>query len=212
MFLDKIIGTSTKVNVLNFLINNPEKRFIEMDLAKKANASVSEINRQMPDLIESGLVCMERLGKAKLYSINKNYFLVKELKGLFTDLNKVYLNAARKISKFAKSSSKNLEAVILIGSVAVGKVKSDLIKEPSDIDLVFIVENESSKKPLFNSLVSFINREISSRYGFVCYPIVLSRKEYIDALEKKDSFIVKVHVEGVELYGGKPRRFGKMGN
>jgi predicted nucleotidyltransferase len=208
MYLEKILGTGTKVSVLNLLVNNPEKSYIEKDLAIEAGAAVSEINRQMPELVESGLVHLERVGKTKIYSINKEHFLVPSLEQLFRDLNKVYLDAARKIAKFAASHAKNLEAVILIGSVARGKVKSDIIKTPSDIDLVFVLKNGGEKEGLFNALIAYINKEIGSVYGIVCYPIILTRSEYIRALEKKDAFIIKVQSEGVELYGRKPRRFG----
>lgn len=211
MYLEKILGTGTKVSVLNLLVNNPEKGYIEKDLALEVGAAVSEINRQMPELVESGLVHLERVGKTKVYSINKEHFLVPSLKQLFRDLNKVYLDAARKIAKFAVSHSKSLEAVILIGSVAKGKVRSDITKAPSDIDLIFILRSRRGKKELLDALIAYINKEIGLAYGIVCYPLMLTKNEYIKALERRDSFIIKAQSEGVELYGRKPRRFGKVG-
>lgn len=211
MYLEKILGTGTKVSVLNLLVNNPEKSYVEKDLARGAGAAVSEINRQMPTLVESGLVHLERIGKTKVYSINREHFLIPSLEQLFRDLNKVYLDAAKKIAKFAVSHAKSLEAVILIGSVAKGKVRSDIVKTPSDIDLVFVLENGGEKEELFNALIAYINKEIGSVYGVVCYPLVLTRSEYIEALEKRDAFIIKVQSEGVELHGRKPRRFSKVG-
>jgi len=211
MYLEKILGTGTKVSVLNLLVNNPEKSYVEKDLAAEAGAAVSEINRQMPTLVESGLVHLERIGKTKVYAINREHFLIPSLEQLFRDLNKVYLDAARKIAKFAASHAKSLETVVLIGSVASGKVRSDIVKTPSDIDLVFVLENAEEKEGLFNALIAYINKEIGSVYGIVCYPLVLTRSEYIEALKKRDAFIIKVQSEGVELYGRKPRRFGKVG-
>ncbi len=208
MYLEKILGTSTKIRVLSIMVGAPEKSYMEKDLAKAAGAATSEINRQMSDLVGGGLVRLERVGKTKIYSLNKRHFLIPSLKRLFRDLNAVYGDAASRLSKFAASSSNDVEAVLLIGSVARGKVKSDIVESPSDIDLVFILKNKKGKEKLFNSLISYINKEISLVYGIVCYPIVMSKNEYIEALKNKDEFILRVQSEGVELYGRKPRRFG----
>ncbi len=208
MYLERITGTGTKIGILNVLVNHPDKAYVEKDLAKAAGTALSETNRQMPDLVGSGLVRLERVGKTKLYSLNRKHFLVPALKRLFKDLNAVYLDASRKITEFAVSSSKSVEAVILFGSVAKRKVKSDLVKAPSDIDLVFVLKDESEKEKLFDSLVSYINNEISLAYGMVCYPVVMTKAEYVEALERKDAFILNVQSEGVELHGRKPRRFG----
>ncbi|MDO8340309.1 MAG: hypothetical protein Q7T16_06660 [Candidatus Burarchaeum sp.] len=208
LYLEKILGTSTKIAVLGVLVNNPEKSYFEKELANAAGAAVSETNRQMSELVGSGLVRLERTGKVKLYSINKSHFLVPSLKRLFRDLNAVYRDAADKICRFAVSSDQKLEAVILIGSVAKGNVKSDLISSPSDIDLIFIIADEHGKERLFDALISYINGEIVPVYGVVCYPILLTKNEYVARLEKKDGFIMRAQTEGVELHGRKPRRFG----
>jgi predicted nucleotidyltransferase len=208
MYLERILGTSTKVGVLNVLVNNPEKSYVEKDLAREAGAAVSEINRQMPELVASGLVRLERVGRTKVYAFNKKHFLAASLGRLFKDLNDVYGEAAGKISKFAASHSRKLKAVILIGSVAKRRVRSDFVRAPSDLDLVFVVATEAEKEGLFTALVSYINREIGDAYGIVCYPVVLAEAEYVEALRRKDSFILAVQTEGVELHGRKPRRFG----
>ncbi len=207
MYLERIIGTSTKVAALNVLLNSPERRFLESELAREAGAAVSEINRQMPSVVQTGLVNVERVGKGKLYQINEKHFLVPPLRKLFAGLNATYRKAAEKICRRAVSESKGLEAVILLGSAASGKVRSDITEAPSDIDMVFIVKNAAGKETLFNALVSYINGEIASEYGIACYPIVMARGEYLDALAKKERFILNVQNEGVELYGKRPKRF-----
>ncbi len=207
MYLERIIGTSTKVAALNVLLREPETKFLESELAAKAGSAVSEINRQMPALVKAGIVRMERVGKGKLYQVNNRHFLAHSLKKVFEDLDNIYRKAARKISKFAVCSSKGLKAVILVGSASKGKIRSDLIDSPSDIDIVFIVGRGNEKQPLFSKLVSYINSETAEEYGIICYPVVLSAKEYLDALKDKDRFILEVHTGGVELYGKKPRSF-----
>jgi len=207
MYLEKIIGTSTKVAALNVLLNSPERRFLEYELAREAGAAVSEINRQMPSVVQTGLVKVERIGKGKLYQINGKHFLVPPLRKLFADLNATYRKAADRICKAAVSSSKGLETVVLLGSTAKGKVRSDLSEAPSDIDMIFIVKNAAEKETLFKSLVSHINGEIAGEYGIACYPIIMTKEEYLNALAKKERFILNVQNEGVVLYGKRPKRF-----
>ena len=203
MFLDRILGSKTKVNALSVLIENPSKKVLEMELAKEAGSSVSEVNRQMGDLVNSGLVSMERVGKAKMYQINKDHFLFKSLRGLFKDLESVYRQIALKASRNVTRKHK-VRAVILFGSLAKGTIRSDIAREPSDIDLLVISDDSEAVK---TDLLDFVDNQISPRYGVVMYPIVMSPKEYVRRL-KSDPLILEIQANGEVLYGEKPRRFG----
>jgi len=54
-------------------------------------------------------------------------------------------------------------------------------------------------------LLTFINREISLKYGIVVYPVVLSVEEYLSGLSR-DQSIIDANARGQVLYGEKPRR------
>ena len=206
MYLDRILGSRTKINALSVLLASPERSIVESELAKEADASVSEINRQMKDLVNSGLVIMERVGKAKVYRANSQHFLFKPLKGVFRNLEEVYREIASKVVKFIKEKHK-IETVILFGSLLKGRIRSDIVKEPSDIDIIIVTESEDQVKEVEKNLLNFINSDIVPRYGIVVYPIVLSVEEYKSGLSK-DAFIIDIHARGEVLYGEKPRRFG----
>jgi predicted nucleotidyltransferase len=203
MYLERILGSKTKINVLAVLVTNPGKSYVEKDLARECGASLSEVNRQMPDLVNSGLVTMQRMAKVKVYRINRGYFLFGPLEGLFRDLGSVYMEMADKIMRFITEKHK-MHAVMLLGSLAENSIREDIVEEPSDIDLVFIAEK---KKEVEKDLISFINSEISKEYGVVVYPIVLTEKEYLKGL-KDDRLVIEVHSKGEVIYGKKPRRFG----
>lgn len=206
MYLDRILGSRTKINVLSVLLARPERSIVENELAKEAGIAVSEVNRQMKDLVNSGLVIMERVGKAKVYHINSQHFLFKPLKNIFRDLEEVYREIAGKVVKFVTEKHK-IRVVILFGSLLKRRIRSDIVKEPSDIDVVIVTKSKDEVKEVKKSLVEFVNSEIVPRYGIVVYPVVLSVKEYISGLSK-DAFIIDVHARGEVLYGEKPRRFG----
>ncbi len=83
MYLEKIIGSKTKIRILYTLISNPDCLFFEKELAVKSSASISEVNRQIKDFIDFGLVLLERKKGKKYYIINKHHFLFSPLQNLF---------------------------------------------------------------------------------------------------------------------------------
>lgn len=205
MYLEKILASKTKINILYSLVQRAGESFMESRLAEETGSSVSEVNRQIGDLVNVGLVRMERVGKAKLYTINKQHFLFSPLRTLFRDLLGVYRQAAGKIVSYLTKKHKPI-SIILFGSVARGKIRSDILRNPSDIDIL-IIANKKDVRKIQDDLRRFIGGEIATRYGIAAYPIVLSKDEYVKGLEK-DQFIIDVHARGEVLYGKKPRRFG----
>ena len=205
MYLERVLGSKTKINALAVLVNESARPFLEVELAKEAGSSVSEVNRQMKDLVSSGLVRLERVGRGKVYGINRRHFLFRPLKGLFRDLQIIYRQVAAEIVKYL---TKNFEikAAILFGSLSRGSISSDIVHEPSDIDIVIVTlpRNVSSIK---KALSSYVNSEIAEKYGISVYPVVLSSEEYVSAL-KDDPFIIDIHVKGEVLHGEEPKRSG----
>jgi len=205
MYLDKILGSKTKVNALSVLVTHPERRIVENELAKEAGASVSEINRQMKDLVDAGLVTMERIGKSKVYQANQQNFLFKPLRNVFRDLTEIYGEIANKVAKFT-AEKHEVETVLLFGSLVSKRIRSNFVKEPSDIDVMIIVKNKRQTESVKNDVLNFVGSKIFPIYGINVYPIVLSIEEYLHGLAE-DPFIMDVHSRGEVLYGEKPRRY-----
>lgn len=206
MYLDKILGSKTKVNALSVLVEHPERKIVENELAKEAGASISEVNRQMKDLVNVGLVIMERVGKSKVYQVNQQHFLFEPLKSVFRGLEEIYREIANKVVRFVAAKGE-VKTVLLFGSLASRRIRSDFVKEPSDVDIIIVVKSKKQTEVMREDVLDFVSSEIFPRYGINVYPIVLSVEEYISGLAK-DAFIVDVHSRGELLYGEKPRRFG----
>jgi len=132
--------------------------------------------------------------------------LFKPLKNVFRDLEEIYREIAGKVVKFVTEKHR-IRVVILFGSLLKGRIRSDIVREPSDIDVVVVTESRDEVKNVKKSLVEFVNSEIVPSYGIVVYPVVLSLEEYKSGLSE-DAFIIDVHARGEVLYGEKPRRFG----
>ena len=207
VYLEKILGTKVKVRLLFTLISNSAGSYMEKELAKDSNTSISEVNRQVADLVNAGVIIMQRAGSVKTYSINKKHVLFAVLRPLFTDLNRVYRKIAQKIKSAATAKFACIRAIIIAGSLTRGNVREDIVKEPSDIDLVFILENDKDLKEVRGFLLRYIDEKIFPQYGITLFPFVISRREFLERLGGRDPFIAQVHTTGEVVYGEKPRRF-----
>ena len=206
MYLDGVLGSKKKVNLLSVLIHGPEQGIIEGQLAKRAGVSASEVNRQINDLVTIGLVRFVQVGRSKLYTINQRHFLFSPLSRLYRSLNEVYREIADKITENT-SKQFNVNAIILVGSLGAGSMREDYVGDPSDIDLVFVVDDDGQINPLRDEVLNYTSQEIFPVYGVNAYPIVLSKSDYISGLTG-DAFIMNTHTNGELMYGEKPRRFG----
>ena len=206
-YLGRILGSHTKIKLLFVLINNPHVTYTEKELAKESISSISEVNRQISHLVKAGIILMQRIGKTKAYSINQKHFLFLPLKKLFVDLNKIYKKIVQDVKKVITKRFRCIQAIILIGSLVKGKLRQNIIEEPSDIDLIFIVKKDKDIKEVKKTLIHYINKDISLKYGITLYPFVISQQEYLNRLYKKDLFILESYTKGEVIYGQKPRRF-----
>lgn len=206
LYLDKILGSKTKVNALSVLVAHPDRAIVESELAKEASASISEVNRQLSDLVDVGLITMERVGKSKLYRANKQHFLFEPLRSVFRGLEEIYREIANNVAKFVAGKHK-VETVLLFCSLASSKIRSNFVKEPSDVDIMIVIRSKGQTEGVRKDVLDFVNSKIFPTYGINVYPIVLSVQEYLSGLAK-DAFIMDVHSRGEVLYGEKPRRYG----
>ena len=209
MYLERVLGSKTKVNIISVLIQRPGQSFNEGRLAKMAGVSASEVNRQIKDLVSIGLINLTRVGRSNLYTFNTGHFLYDPLSQLFRGLGSVYLEIANKVTDYVLSVGA-VEAVILAGSLATESIRQDYVSNPSDIDLVVVVGDGSDVDYWKKSLVEYATNEVYPVYGVNVYPIVLYKSDYIAGLSK-DRFIMNLHAHGDALYGKKPRRTGSMG-
>ena len=83
MFIEDILGSKTKIRILNKLFTGDKELYFEKELALACGASISEVNRQIHPLIEFGLIIFTKKGRLKIYRLNPAHFLYKPLKALF---------------------------------------------------------------------------------------------------------------------------------
>ena len=76
----EFIGDSPTVRVLDYLLTERDLDFSITDMAKNAGIGRSTLYRIWDNLVKNKIIIPTRvIGKAKLYKLNKNNFVIKKL-------------------------------------------------------------------------------------------------------------------------------------
>jgi len=82
-------GNSPKIRILEVLINGRELDWSLTDIAEQANVGWTTLHRIFNSMLNNGFIMFTRtIGKAKLYKINKENLVAKELIRIFDLLTK----------------------------------------------------------------------------------------------------------------------------
>ncbi len=96
--LIQVLGKTTKIKVLEFLIEGRELDYSISDIAEGAGIGRTTLFRIWNDFVELGIVKPTRvIGNAKLYRLNPENNFVKKIVDLFDTLVIEPLNKRRKV-------------------------------------------------------------------------------------------------------------------
>jgi len=137
--LDEILGNKTKVKLLRAFFTYPEKEFTESELERIAGIPQASVHRNVKSLSYNGLLDRKRIGKANLFSLNKEHILWSILNSSFKTERNVLKELKRMIAD-AINGLPEVELVVLFGSITKGTERAD-----SDVDIFIICKGEKSK-------------------------------------------------------------------
>ncbi len=169
--LDEIFGNKTKVRLLRAFFMYPEKGFTESELERIAGIPQASVHRNVRSLIDNGLLDRERIGKANLFSLNKEHVLYPLLNSNFV----LERNVLAELKKMISEAVKNLydvDLAVLFGSIIKGMERSD-----SDIDIFIVCKGETSK--LENKLKDLTNIS-QNRFGNPVSLMIRHKRELQD--------------------------------
>ncbi len=169
--LDEIFGNKTKVRLLRAFFMYPEKGFTESELERIAEIPQASVHRNVRSLIDNGLLDRKRIGKANLFSLNKDHILYPILNSNF----KAEGNVLAELKKMISDAVKNLaevELAVLFGSIVKGMERSD-----SDIDIFIVCKGETSK--LEDKLIDLTNIS-QNRFGNPVSLMIKNKRELQD--------------------------------
>jgi len=88
-----IIGDSPKARILDFLLMFPKFDYPLTDIARNSNVGYSTLQLLWPDFVKKELVIQTRtIGKAKLFKLNEESPIVKEMLNWSWNLTKEVVN------------------------------------------------------------------------------------------------------------------------
>jgi len=176
--LDEILGNKTKVRLLRAFFTYPEKGFTESELERIAGIPQASVHRNVKSVMDNGLLDRKRIGKANIYSLNKEYILYHLLLSNFEAERNVLVELKKMIEKSVKSLPQ-LELAILFGSIVKGLERAD-----SDVDIFIVCNGEKSK---LEDKLTAMTKISQNKFGNPV-SLMIKHKEELQDLKTKSIF------------------------
>ena len=194
------------MSIMQIMDSKPKIRVLERLIARNATFSVSGISRlcsipkaTVSGLIneweEEGLVSCEYIGRNKMVSMNSKFYLLPEIRRMFTKeikYSKILIEKTRTVKSFR---AKNVKAVIVFGSRARNNAKGK-----SDLDILIVMD--SSKNNVMENAIGELVK-ISEETGVKYAPVFISAKDTATRVKEGDEFIKNILREGKVIKGEK---------
>lgn len=170
--ISRLFSSKIRIKLLDVFLSLPNARFYIRELERKINEEAKNISRELQNLETLGLLISEKQGNLRFYSLNENFFLYPELKGIIFKTTGVL-----GLLKEAVAKLKGIEAAFIYGSYATGKEA-----ESSDVDLMIIGKPDLTE---LNEVISGLEDKLNREINYMCF----DREEYEERKKTKDSFI-----------------------
>ena len=82
--LKALFSSQTRVKLLSTFLLHPEQEFFIRELTRLLNEQINSIRRELENLRRIGLIKARHKNRKKYYRINPEFFLFKDLQGLFS--------------------------------------------------------------------------------------------------------------------------------
>lgn len=189
--LDDILGQQAKIKILRSLVLKGAE-LSGRQIAEEARLSHTGIHNALKDLVASHVIQERRAGKALLFKLNQENYLVREmLKPLFARENSLFELAL-------KATIKRIP-VPIISLVLFGSLAQKRETPGSDIDLMVIVSPQHKAKAA--EAFDKISNAFLSLYGKTISPYIITVKEFQNKYRQRTPFIIEVVKTGIVMQG-----------
>ena len=155
------LGNKSLLKVLNFFLRAPNIRISYSNLRRNLRIAKATVAKQLNFLLKEDFIKVEKIGLSKIYRLNRDNEIVKQLK----ILDNLFL--IRSVKELCKKY--NME-IYLYGSASRGEDT-----EESDFDLLII--GKMSREKIFDDL-SIISKTIGREIKFSVYTKIGWSKMY----------------------------------
>lgn len=148
--------------------------------------SLGAVQQALRDLERLGLITTETVGRAGVHRINEGHAAIAPLRSLASPLEM--------LTRVVEETVRDVEAVIVFGSVARGDAHAD-----SDVDLAVIAP------ATWDGRVE-LQQQVQERLGNGCDVLHLTADHFKLAPEDREPVVSEILRDGIALVGTMPRR------
>lgn len=189
-----LVASPTKLRLLRFL-RATGGTHTGRQLARAVGLDPKQAALALRELTERGLVERRQAGRAYLYSLNTQHYLIREVLGRALDRERDWLQAVA--GDIREAAGARVETIVLYGSHVRGETDVR-----SDVDLLVVVESHADPAVVLERLNSHRLR-IEQRYGHRFSFLVMTRRDLRDRVKDGDRLALDIVAEG-KVLAGKP--------
>lgn len=198
--LDKILNHEVKTRALRIFCKR-DTEWTGRQLAGELGVSPTTANKFLGELVSAGIINMKGAGRAHIYSLNKENYLVKNLlKPFFKKENGVTGAVVSLIKKALLKSGAKIESCVIFGSIAQKREA-----EKSDIDLLIVLDNLKDKDKVENKLDE-ISSAMAKDFQTAISPFILSAPRLREKHAKNAAIVNEILKAYILIMGKSPER------
>lgn len=148
--------------------------------------SLGAVQQALRDLDRLGLITTEAVGRAGAHRVNEGHAAIAPLRALASPIEM--------LTRVVEETARDVEAVIVFGSVARGDAHAD-----SDVDLVVIAPEAWEGR-------AELQQQVHERLGNDCDVLHLTGDHFKLAPEDREPVVSEILRDGIALVGTMPRR------
>ncbi|PIU57398.1 MAG: hypothetical protein COS89_04655 [Deltaproteobacteria bacterium CG07_land_8_20_14_0_80_38_7] len=171
-----MLFTNNQLDILNIFFSRPDLEIHMNELGRILEKQPGVFQKGLNQLEQMGVLSSKRRGNQRLFSLNKNYSILKEIKSIVEKTSGLIPQLTQIISEF-----KEIRLAFLFGSFVQNKMRPD-----SDIDLMIVCSSSIQEKILrkLSIIEEKFLREINPKF--------ITPRTFAEKRNKKDPFICEV--------------------
>lgn len=175
--IEQLFGSRTRARLLNHFMHNADQRYFVRELARKIDAQLNSVRRELMNLVDIGIVKemveTDNKEKRKFYCADQNFFLFNDMRAL---IKKVQLMLKKNLVQQIDAKGK-IELLVLTGR---------FVDQPTiPVDLLVIGQ---MAEPDLQKLLDEFEREVGQEVNFT----VMSKDEYNYRKQVSDRFLYSI--------------------
>ena len=173
--LERLFSSRVRVDLLTLLLLSPGQSYHIRQLARRLNASYSNVRRELENLAELGLLRRHAIANTIHYSADESHFLYHDLRSILLKTEGLGDALRERLAAVG-----NIELALVYGSTARGKERAD-----SDVDLLIVGEPDVSE---LEAVLDGVEARLSRPVNYVLY----RPAEWESKLAERDPFLMRV--------------------